>query len=99
MVTDLQELTMPAGFKNKRVKPNLDRPSVDLDRTGVTREWRNVAVQDLVAGDIVSGMGQVVSTQPTCKDTEIVLEVGVPDSKIHFMNYGDVFFAFVKKES
>lgn len=90
---------MPAGFKNKRVKPNLNRPSVDLDRTGVTRQWRTVAVQDLVPGDIVSGRGQVVSSQPTCRDTEVALEVGVPDSKIYFMNYGDQVFAFVKKEN
>lgn len=90
---------MPAGFKNKKVKPNLARPSVDLNRTIVDREWRHVSVQDLVPGDIVSGRGQVVATYPTCKDAEIVLEVGVPESKIYFMNYGDKFFAFVKKES
>lgn len=89
---------MPAGFKNKSVKPDLSRPSVDLDRTGITREWRHTPVQDLVEGDIVSGMGQIVAVQPTCRETEIVLEVGVPDSKIVFVNYGDVFFAFVKKE-
>jgi hypothetical protein len=95
---DLQEVSMPAGFRNKTVKPDLSRPKVDLDRTGVTREWRDVEVQDLVQGDTVAGMGVVVSTTPTCRG-EIVLEVGLPATKTHFINESDILKAFVKKGS
>lgn len=86
-------------LKNKRVKPTLNRPSINLDRTHSPREWKDVSVQDLAEGDIVAGRGQVVSIQPTCQDTEFALEVGVPDSTIIFVDYRDVLFAFVKKEN
>jgi hypothetical protein len=90
---------MPAGFRNKRVKPNLSRPVVDLDRTGVTREWRTVEVQDLEEDDIVSGMGRLVmGIQPTCNG-QVAICAGYPDDKFYFMHENEKVLAFVKKES
>jgi hypothetical protein len=89
---------MPAGFKNKKVKPDLSRPSVDLDRTGITREWRDVEVQDLLEGDIVAGMGVVVWLQPTC-DGEMVIEAGLPETVTYYITSPAKVLAFVKKES
>lgn len=85
-----------AGFKNKAVRPDLSRPVADLDRTGITREWRDVEAQDLAEGDIVAGFGVVVSTQPTCRD-EVALEVGKPNANMLWLNKTDIVKAFVKK--
>jgi len=88
-----------AGFKNKRVKPNLRRPSVDLDRTGILREWKSVKVQDLEEDDIVAGMGRVLmGVLPTC-DGQMAIHAGDPDDKFYFMDENDEVLAFVKKEN
>jgi hypothetical protein len=87
-----------AGFKQKKTRAGFSRPLLDLDRTHSAREWKYVPAGDLIVGDTVSGFGVVVSTQPTCRD-EVVLEVGLPDTKTHFLNAGTEYFAFVKKEN
>lgn len=89
---------MPAGFKSRSAKGRVDlsRPVVDLNRTGILREWRDVQVQDLQEGDTVAGMGVVVSVLPTCRG-EVFLEVGIPESKTHYIEETTVVKAFVKK--
>lgn len=91
---------MPAGFKSRSAKGRVDlsRPVVDLNRTIVDREWRDIQVQDVEEGDTVAGMGVVLSVLPTCRGT-VFVEAGIPESKIHTLEETTVVKVFVKKEN
>jgi len=92
---------MPAGFKSRSAKGRVDlsRPVVDLNRTIVDREWRNLQVQDLAEGDTVAGMGLVQAVTFMFDTHEIMLTVGYPEAKAKFFSEGEILFAFVKKEN
>jgi hypothetical protein len=85
-------------LKNKVVKPTLNRPSIDLDRTHSPRVWKDVEAQTLDIGDTVAGMGLILYVGNTCRD-EVSIEAGIPDAKDYFLNKTDIVKAFVKKEN
>lgn len=84
--------------KLKNKGPRLGYTSPAIDATAVTRCWKDVKVVDLREGDIVAGKGVVVDPQVslTCKD-EIVIAIGLPDTKDYIFNPEDIVKAFVPK--
>lgn len=91
---------MPAGFKSRPAKGRVDlsRPVADLNVTGITRQWRDIQVQDVQEGDTIAGMGVVLTVLSTCRG-EVFVEAGIPESKTHKLEETTVVKAFVKKEN
>lgn len=89
-----QEDFIMGRLKNKVANPQFNRPAIDSTKTN--REWKNVAVKDLLVEDIVAGMGLVNYVFQTCGE-DYYLNAG--ENNEAFFNPDHLVYAFVRKEN
>lgn len=84
-----------AGFKTKAPRTGFNRPTSAMSQD-VDREWRDVYAKDLEPGDIVTGMGLVISVERIIRPF-VDVEAGVPESKRYHIYGLEPVKAFVRK--
>lgn len=82
-------------LKNKAPRTGYTAPTSIMSQD-VDREWKDVYPDTLEPGDIVAGMGAVLSAIPDCRN-DVCIEAGQPESKEYFIDKTVKVKAFVKK--
>lgn len=83
-------------FKSKKPRTGFDRPTASAGT--VDRFWSDVYPDQLTSGDIVPGLGVIVTVRGAIAgSTYQVVEAGSPESTLHYLPKNIQVKAFIRK--